>query len=159
MSLKTAETLVAALVNRLGISGGESALGSDGMYTLTLEQPWMPPIHLCYLDADNSMVIFAEIAMLNPDNEAEVLRKMMLRQYLFADSNGVTTALSADDNVLTAQFKFSLEGLTEEGLASNLNVFVGETAKLRVLVCGDNADDNAGSTQVSEEPDGSFIPV
>jgi hypothetical protein len=49
MSLDSAKTLVLSLVRKLGLGGEEGILDNDGMFTLTLEQAWMPQIHICYI--------------------------------------------------------------------------------------------------------------
>ena len=160
MSLDSAKALVLSLVTKLGIGGEDAVSGDDGMFTLTLEQSWMPQIHICYISSDDSMIFFSEIGMLNADNEYEILRTMMKRQYLFADSNGVTTALSDDDNVLTAQLKFGIKEMSDDEFASLRNDFVGETAKLKVLVYGESSESPSdGSADIYLTDSNAFISV
>ncbi len=127
------------------------------MCTVTLEQPWMPPVHIVYIDSDNSMLFFAEIGILETERETGILKELMLRQYLFSDTNGVTASLSGDNNMLTAQFKFALAELTENDLAFHLNNFAREVARMRILVYGE--DLGAEAEQADSSADAAAVAV
>ncbi|MBQ3683716.1 MAG: type III secretion system chaperone [Succinimonas sp.] len=156
MSLSQAKILMTGLAKMLGVQG--DVMGDDGMCTVTLEQPWMPPVHIVYIDSDNSMLFFAEIGILETERETEILKELMQRQYLFSGTNGVTASLSGDNNMLTAQFKFGLAELTESDLAFHLNNFAGEAACMKLLVYGEELgaqpekpDDSADAGAVPKE--------
>ena len=156
MSLSQAKILMAGLAKMLGTPG--DVMGDDGMCAVTLEQPWMPTINIVYIDSANSMLFFAEIGILETARETEILKELMQRQYLFSGTNGVTASLSGDNNMLTAQFKFSLAELTENDLAFHLNNFARETARMKILVYGEEAgaeteqaDSLAGAAAVAQE--------
>ena len=156
MSLSQAKILMTGLAKMLGVPG--DVMGDDGMCTVTLGQPWMPPVHIVYIDSDNSMLFFAEIGILETERETGILKELMQRQYLFSETNGVTASLSGDNNMLTAQFKFSLAELTENDLAFHLNNFAREVARMRILVYGEDlgteaeqADSSADAAAVVQE--------
>ncbi len=151
MSLSNAKMLMRDLAKSLGTDG--DVLGDDGLCTITVGEKWIPPVHICYLDPDNSMLFFAEIGLLTADRELEILRELMHRQYLFSATNGVTTSLSGDRNALTVQFKFSLADLTDQDLGQYLNDFVGEVARVKILVCGRKPEDDASGSDVAGEAD------
>jgi hypothetical protein len=144
MSLKNAKQLMEGVAKTLGCDG--DVLGDNGMCTITLEKDWMPPIHICYIDSDNSMLFFAEIGILTSENETRILKELMHRHYLFAETNGACASLSGDNNMITVQLKFSLSELTEIDLISLLNNFAGEAAKVKILVYGKENAENAEST-------------
>ena len=98
MSLSQAKILMAGLAKMLGTPG--DVMGDDGMCTVTLEQPWMPPVHIVYIDSDNSMLFFAEIGILETERETGILKELMQRQYLFSETNGVTASLSGDNKTI-----------------------------------------------------------
>lgn len=151
MSLSNAKMLMQDLAKSLGTEG--DVLGDDGLCSITVGEKWIPPVHICYLDPDNSMLFFAEIGLLTADRELEILRELMHRQYLFSGTNGVTTSLSGDRNVLTVQFKFSLADLTAQDLEQHLNDFVGEVARVKILVCGKKPEDEASGSDSTGEMD------
>ena len=151
MSLSQAKILMAGLAKMLGTPG--DVMGDDGMCTVTLEQPWMPPVHIVYIDSDNSMLFFAEIGILETERETGILKELMQRQYLFSETNGVTASLSGDNNMLTAQFKFSLAELTENDLAFHLNNFAREAARMKILVYGEEA----GAEQADSSADAAAV--
>lgn len=149
MSLDNAKKLMRGVAETLGCKG--DVLGDDGMCTVTLEKSWMPPVHICYIDSDNSMLFFAEIGILTSENETEILKELMHRHYLFADSNGTCASLSGDNNMITVQLKFSLSELTANDLLGLLNDFAGEAAKVKILVYGkeEEGNDESSNTDIS----------
>ena len=162
MSLSQAKLLMNDLARSLGTEGAD-ILGDDGLCTITVEQKWIPPVHICYIDSDNSMLFFAEIGILTSDRETEVLKELMHRQYLFSHTNGITTSLSGEKNMLTVQFRFSLNELTEQELAAHLNNFVGEVAKVKILVYKDDPtlsqNSNNADQQLHPGINGSFLEI
>ena len=142
MSIQQCRLIFAETLRTLQVEEGD--LGDDGMCQMRLKYDWMPSLNFCYIEPKDSLLIFAEAGYIDSDDEIDVLRDLMHRQFLFNKSKGITFSLAGDNNALTVQLMLDVGTLTVASLAEALQDFV-EEVRHAVFRINDIAEDEYAS--------------
>ena len=142
MSIQQCRLIFAETLRTLQVEDAD--LGDDGMCQLRLKYDWMPALNFCYVESKDSLLVFAHAGFIDSDDETEVYKDLMHRQFLFDKSRGVTFSLAGDNNALTVQMMLDVGSLTVALLADVLQDFV-EEVRFAVFRINDIDEDDFSS--------------
>ncbi|MBQ9221022.1 MAG: type III secretion system chaperone [Succinivibrio dextrinosolvens] len=142
MSIQQCRLIFAETLRTLQVEDAD--LGDDGMCQLRLKYDWMPALNFCYVESKDSLLVFAQAGFIDSDDETEVYKDLMHRQFLFDKSRGVTFSLAGDNNALTVQMMLDVGSLTVALLADVLQDFV-EEVRFAVFRINDIDEDDFSS--------------
>lgn len=92
----------AAVLGEFGESSGLAGLGLDTEDKCTVTFDEAVDVHICYVDAADVVLTYAQVGTVSEGGEAEAFRERLLRaNFFWEESNGFTLALDGDKVMLT----------------------------------------------------------